>query len=80
MSAHTLAGRAFRMLTTVGEYSRECLAIEVDQTLTSDDLLKRPSDLFVRRGVQEQIRSTPVATTERSSRRSESGSGSDASV
>ncbi len=53
----TSEGRAFGMLTIVDEYSRECLAIDVAQKLTSEDVLERLSDLFVRRGVPEHIRS-----------------------
>ena len=53
----TSEGRAFRMLTIVDEYSRERLAIDVARKLTSEDVLERLSDLFVRRGVPEHIRS-----------------------
>ncbi|MBA2116161.1 IS3 family transposase ISDsp1 [Planctomycetes bacterium FF15] len=50
-------GRAFRMLTLIDEYTRECLAIDVARQLTSEDVLERLSDLFVRRGVPDFIRS-----------------------
>ena len=53
----TSDGRGFRMLTVVDEYSRECLAIDVARKLTSEDVLERLSDLFVRRGVPDHIRS-----------------------
>ena len=53
----TSEGRAFRMLTIVDEFTRECLAIDVARTLTSEDVLERLSDLFVRRGVPDHIRS-----------------------
>jgi len=53
----TSDGRAFRMLTLINEYSRECLAIDVARKLTSENVLERLSDLFVRRGVPEHIRS-----------------------
>ena len=53
----TVDGRALRMLTIVDEYTRECLAIDVARKLTSEDVLERLSDLFVRRGVPEHIRS-----------------------
>jgi len=53
----TADGRAFRMLTLIDEYSRECLAIDVARRLTSEDVLERLSDLFVRRGVPAHIRS-----------------------
>jgi transposase InsO family protein len=45
------------MLTIVDEFTRECLAIDVAKKLTSEDVLERLSDLFVRRGVPEHIRS-----------------------
>ncbi len=53
----TSDGRSFRMLTLIDEYSRECLAIDVARRLTSEDVLERLSDLFVRRGVPDYIRS-----------------------
>ena len=54
---YTSESRAFRRLTIVDEYSRECLAIDVARNLTSEDVLERLSDLFVRRAVPEHIRS-----------------------
>ena len=53
----TADGRAFRMLTIVDEYTRECLAIDVSRKLTSEDVLERLRDLFVRKGVPDHIRS-----------------------
>ena len=53
----TSEGRAFRMLTIVDEFTQECLAIDVARKLTSEDVLERLSDLFVRRGVPDHIRS-----------------------
>lgn len=50
-------GRAFRLLTLMDEYTRECLAIDVARRLTSEDVLERLSDLFVRRGVPDYLRS-----------------------
>ena len=45
------------MLTIVDDFMRECAAIEVSRKLTSEDVLERLGDLFVRRGVHDQIRS-----------------------
>jgi transposase InsO family protein len=45
------------MLTILDEYSRECLAIDVDRTFTHDAVLHRLTDLFLRRGIPEHIRS-----------------------
>ena len=50
-------GRSFRMLTLMDEYSRECLSIDVARRMSSEDVLERLSDLFVRRGVPAYIRS-----------------------
>ncbi len=57
MHARTHDGRAFRLLCIIDEYSRECLAIDVSRKLTSEDVLERLSDLFVRRNVPDYIRS-----------------------
>jgi transposase InsO family protein len=53
----TADGRAFWMLTIVDEFTRECLAIDVSRKLTSEDVLERLSDLFVRKGVPDHVRS-----------------------
>ena len=53
----TADGRAFRMLTIVDEFTWECLAIDMARKLTSEDVLERLSDLFVRKGVPDNIRS-----------------------
>ncbi len=45
------------MLTLVNEYTRECLAIDVERRLDSEDVLERLEALFVSRGTPEFIRS-----------------------
>jgi transposase InsO family protein len=50
-------GRSLRMLTLVDEYTRECLAIDVARRMTAEDVLERLTDLFIRRGVPDCIRS-----------------------
>lgn len=45
------------MLTVIGEYTRECLAIMVARRLTSDDVLQTLTELFVERGSPEHLRS-----------------------
>ncbi len=50
-------GRAFRMLTIVDEFTRECLAIDVARKLSSDDVLERLAWLMATRGVPDHIRS-----------------------
>ena len=50
-------GRKIRMLTVIDEYSRECLAIDVERRLRSDDVLAKLTELFVLHGPPEHIRS-----------------------
>ena len=64
-------GRAFRMLTVIDEHTRECLAIDVQRQIKSEDVLAVLSDLFVRHGPPAHIRQT----TARSSRPRPSGTG-----
>ena len=45
------------MLTLVDEYTRECLAIDVERRLDSENVLERLEALFVSRGTPEFIRS-----------------------
>jgi transposase InsO family protein len=57
VTAGTADGRAFRMLTIIDEYTRECLAILVGRRLTSEDVIDQLFNLFVLRGIPEHIRS-----------------------
>ena len=50
-------GRKFRMLTVIDEYAPECLAIEVDRRLTSDDVLDVLARLMAERRPPDHIRS-----------------------
>jgi transposase InsO family protein len=50
-------GKAFRMLTVIDEFSRECLAIHVQRQIRSDDMLAVLTDLFARHGPPAHIRS-----------------------
>ena len=50
-------GKAFRMLTLIDEYSRECLAIEVQRRLRSDDVLHVVADAMLVHGTPKYIRS-----------------------
>ena len=56
MHARTSEGRAFRLLTIIDEYTRECLAIDVARRLNSEDVLFRLEQLFVFRGIPDYIR------------------------
>jgi transposase InsO family protein len=53
----TTNGKAFRMLTVVDEYTRECLAITVERKLNATHVLETLGELFVNRGPPGHIRS-----------------------
>jgi putative transposase len=53
----TQDGRAFRMLTVVDEFTRQCLAIVTARKLNSDDVLHCLTELFTIHGPPEHIRS-----------------------
>jgi len=57
MQDTTSEGRPIRLLTIIDEYTRECLSIDVNRNLTSEDVLDRLTQLFVTRGVPDHIRS-----------------------
>ena len=57
MVDRTSDGRAFRILTIIDEYTRECLGMLVDRSITSQDVIDRLYQLFVFKGVPEHIRS-----------------------
>ena len=50
-------GRAFRMLTLIDEYKRECLAIVVDRQLRSEAVIETLAECFMKYGVPEYLRS-----------------------
>lgn len=50
-------GRSLKWLSIVDEYTRECPALEVDRSMTSDDVLDVLTELFLIRGVPTFIRS-----------------------
>ncbi len=56
VTARTSDGRAFRILTIIDEYTRECLAILVDRRISSQDVIYRIFNLFVFRGIPEHTR------------------------
>ena len=55
--ARTSDGRAFRILTLIDEFTRECLALLVSRRITCQDVIDQLFDLFILRGVPEHIRS-----------------------
>ena len=57
VAERTRNGKAFRMLTVIDEYSRECLAITVERKLGSNAVIATLTDLFVQHGPPQHIRS-----------------------
>ena len=57
VQARTHDGKAFRMLTVIDEFTRECHAIEVARRLRHDDELACLTALFARHGPPDHIRS-----------------------
>jgi len=53
----TTAGRPLKWLAITDEYTRECLALEVDRSITADRVLDVLTNLFLTRGVPKHIRS-----------------------
>ncbi len=53
----TSDGRAFRILTIIDEYTRECLAILVKRHITSQDVIDQLFELIIFRSIPEHIRS-----------------------
>src|SRR5215204_4617089 len=50
-------GRRLKMMPIVDEYSRECLSIEVERSITAEDVVSTLASLFRQRGEPEFIRS-----------------------
>jgi putative transposase len=57
LADRTHDGRAVKILTVIDEYSRQSLAIVVARKIKSDDVLDCLTDLFVKHGPPEHIRS-----------------------
>jgi transposase InsO family protein len=57
VKSRTEDGRAFRILTIIDEYTRECLAMLVARSITSQDVVDQLFQLFVLRAIPEYIRS-----------------------
>ena len=53
----TASGSALKWLSIVDEYTRECLALKVDRSITSEDVIDTLAELFAMRGVPRCIRS-----------------------
>ena len=50
-------GKKIRLLTLIDEYTRKCLAIEVEYRLTSQDVLDTLKEVFIKEGLPDYIRS-----------------------
>jgi len=57
MVERTSNGRAFRILNIIDEFTRECLSIEVNRKISSQDVIDELFNLFIFRGIPEHIRS-----------------------
>ena len=57
VATRTSDGRPLRLLNLIDEFTRECLSIDVARRLSADDVLERLTDVFVRRGTPQYIRS-----------------------
>lgn len=53
----TTSGSQLKWLSIVDEYTRECLALRVDRSITSEDAIDTLAELFAMRGVPKCIRS-----------------------
>jgi len=47
---HTIDGRQVKMLNIIDEFTRECLRIEVDHSITADDVVAILEVLVIQRG------------------------------
>ena len=54
---YTRSGTQLKWLSIVDEYTRECLCLKVDRSITSEDVLDTLAELFAMRGVPKHIRS-----------------------
>jgi putative transposase len=54
---HTMSGSQLKWLSIVDEHTRECLALKVDRSITSEDVIDTLAELFAMRGVPKCIRS-----------------------
>jgi putative transposase len=54
---HTTSGSQLKWLSIVDEHTRECLALKVDRSITSEDVINTLAELFAMRGVPKCVRS-----------------------
>jgi putative transposase len=54
---HTSGGTTLKWLSIVDEFTRECLVLKVDRSITAEDVIDTLAELFAVRGVPRHIRS-----------------------
>ena len=54
---HTVYGSTLKWLTIVDEYTRECLALKVDRSITGEQVIDTVAELIAQRGAPRAIRS-----------------------
>ncbi len=54
-------GRRLKLMPVVDEYSRECLTIDLERSITSEEVVDNLHRLFSERGEPEYIRSDKAA-------------------
>jgi putative transposase len=54
---YTTRGSTLKWLSIVDEFTRECLCLKVDRSMTSEDVIDTLAELFAMRGVPKHIRS-----------------------
>ena len=54
---HTTSGSQLKWLSIVDEHTRECVALKVGRSITSEDVIDTLAELFAMRGVPRCIRS-----------------------
>ena len=57
VKTRTADGRAFRILTIIDEFTRECLAMLVNRSIKAQDVIDQLFQLFVLRSIPEHLRS-----------------------
>ena len=53
----TIGGSSLKWLSIVDEFTRECLTLKADRSITSEDVIDTLAELFALRGVPKSIRS-----------------------
>ena len=56
----TANGSTLKCLSIIDEYTRECLALKVDRSITAEDVIDTLAELFAMRGVPRHVRSRPT--------------------